>query len=527
MHGVRLQLQFFWACVAVCCGKVLVSGLCPSSSFRDNDGGNVGAARGGPTMPDPIAVAWGRDRPSPITHATSDMVAHIPRQPIPEALGVKRNASACPWNKPGLLNWHDPATWGGVEPSDGDHVAIPPNTSVLISSCSLPENAIFGTIYVPPNSSLVFADANISIHAEAFEVEGSVLIGAATCRLRSSSSVSITLHGSRADSSEKGLRVWGTIEVFGALFTPTWSRLAARAGSGNATLLLQECVNWQRGQRLVVTTTHFNDARTHNFNEERTIASVRCLELSSPGGETARVAEVNLTQPLDHDHYAAAHEYQAEVGLLSRGVVFAGSELDSEPVDTEPVSCSNDKFDAYPCDNTFLTGYGAHLQVLPGGVGHLSAAEFTRMGQTNVLGRYPVHFHLLGDEGEHSYLEDSSIHRSYFRCVVTHGTNGMRVSRNVAFDAIGNCFYFESGNEERNTWDFNLAAHVHAVQHVMTHSSPSSGQDGIDVASFENLTVPADITASAYYLTNLYNTFVGNAAVGGWAGISVPNVYQV
>lgn len=391
----QLHLRFFWACFAVCClcccGQVLVvAGLCASPSFRDDDSGTPVTERGGPAIPDAVAVGWGPDRLPPITHLTSDTVAHIPRQSVPESLGVARNASACPWKRPGLLNWHDPATWGvggGAEPGDGDDVSIPPNTSVLISSCSLPENATFGRVYVPPNSSLVFADANISMHAAAFEVEGSLLIGAEECRLRSSSSVSITLHGTREESSEKGLRVSGTIEVFGALFTPTWSRLAARAGPGNSTLFLQECVNWQRGQLLVVTTTHFNDARTHNLNEERTIASVRCLEVSSADGATAQVAEVNLTQPLDYDHYAAAHEYQAEVGLLSRGVVFAGSELDSEPVDTEPVSCSNDNFDAYPCDNTFLTGYGAHLQVLPGGVGHLSAAEFTRMGQTNVMGR--------------------------------------------------------------------------------------------------------------------------------------------
>ena len=124
-------------------------------------------------------------------------------------------------------------------------------------------------------------------------------------------------------------------------------------------------MNWQPGQRIVVTTTHFNDARSHNLNEVHVVASVRCLEVDDGSGSTTTttVAEVNTTEPLVHDHYAAAREYQAEVGLLSRNVIFAGGVNDSEPTDNTTVECSDGSFDSYPCENTFLTGYGAHLIV--------------------------------------------------------------------------------------------------------------------------------------------------------------------
>ena len=42
-----------------------------------------------------------------------------------------------------------------------------------------------------------------------------------------------------------------------------------------------------------------------------------------------------------------------------------------------------------------------------------------------------------------------------------HGTHGTRVSRNVAFDITGHCFYLEDGVEERNMFEYNLATHIH------------------------------------------------------------------
>lgn len=62
------------------------------------------------------------------------------------------------------------------------------------------------------------------------------------------------------------------------------------------------------------------------------------------------------------------------------------------------------------------------------------------MGQTNIIGRYPLHFHLTG-ENPTSYFTDNSVVDSMFRCYVVHGTNKSKVLRNVAFNAMGNCYY--------------------------------------------------------------------------------------
>jgi hypothetical protein len=88
--------------------------------------------------------------------------------------------------------------------------------------------------------------------------------------------------------------------------------------------------------------------------------------------------------------------------------------------------------------------YGGHIMVMgTAAVGRVSGVMLHRMGQTNILGRYPFHLHMVGANGNNSYLQDSSIYRSFYRCVSVHGTNSSRISRNVAHDVIGYCYYLE------------------------------------------------------------------------------------
>jgi hypothetical protein len=83
------------------------------------------------------------------------------------------------------------------------------------------------------------------------------------------------------------------------------------------------------------------------------------------------------------------------------------------------------------------------------------------MGQTNVLGRYPMHFHILNEGCSDCYFRDSSVHRSFYRCVSIHGTHYTTISENVAYDVTGFCYYLEDGVEHHNRLEFNLGAHIH------------------------------------------------------------------
>ena len=174
----------------------------------------------------------------------------------------------------------------------------------------------------------------------------------------------------------------------------------------------------------------------------------------------------------------------------------------------------------------FPDRYGGHVIIMGQARGRVSAAEFHRMGQTNAIGRYPIHLHMLGERGNASFVSDCSVHESYYRAVVVHGTNSSLVTRNVAYDVVGHCFYLESGNEEKNELSYNLAAHVHTIGHLRNLKGQATNVV-YSRADLGNPAIPADGAASPFYITNMYNNFTGNAAVGGFTGYAMVSLSTV
>lgn len=255
-------------------------------------------------------------------------------------------------------------------------------------------------------------------------------------------------------------------------------------------------------------------------------------------------------------YYLARPEYQAEVGLLTRTIKVQGAEVDSTPRDTVPRSCqlydhngyetSAFGYDQVACPDTYLTGYGGHIIHREGGKGYVEGVELYRMGQTNFLGRYPIHYHVLANGCSDCYFRDSSVHESYYRCISIHGTHNLTVSENVAYDVTGYCYYLEDGVEEDNTLSYNLASHIHFIgklsiifvcrrrnpRFLSTYAKPHPfllGKPALGdsqkikvVEESPNLLLPADIAASGFYITNMHNIIIGNVASGGWAGFAFP-----
>eukprot|EP01124_Arcella_intermedia_P022125 TRINITY_DN3233_c0_g4_i1.p1 TRINITY_DN3233_c0_g4~~TRINITY_DN3233_c0_g4_i1.p1 ORF type:complete len:1092 (+),score=168.98 TRINITY_DN3233_c0_g4_i1:472-3276(+) len=361
-------------------------------------------------------------------------------------------------------------------------------------------------------------------------VTGSLLIGSPTCRLRNK--VNITLHGSRTAQTlptnewVKGIYVTGTIDVHGALYTPTWTRLAKTAQINDTIIYIQDIVNWQPGQSLVITTTEWKDSRDWHRNEEKEIESVYLV--------SGNVAAIKLTTPLVYKHYGGT-EYQAEVALLSRNIVIQGDEVNSEPADKYPEVCYDyvgDTNSTFPCENSYLTGFGGHVFITGyQTVGRFEGVELYRMGQTNQLARYPLHFHMVqtSQGPTQTLVSDCSVHRSFFRCYAIHGTNNVTLIQNTAYDAIAHCYFLEDGVEENNTFAYNFGAHVHPLGKYFEVSMGIGGQNfGSQGAAYYDdtptLIHTSDLAAGVFYITNAYNTFIGNAASGGWTGFSFPNL---
>ena len=81
--------------------------------------------------------------------------------------------------------------------------------------------------------------------------------------------------------------------------------------------------------------------------------------------------------------------------------------------------------------------------------GHIEGVEFAKMGQDKI-GRYPVHFHMVGVLPVGTYVRYNSIRDTNFRCLVIHGSHGVTVTSNVAYDAFGHCYYFEGTENFQN-----------------------------------------------------------------------------
>lgn len=412
--------------------------------------------------------------------------AVIPKVPMQFDPNPRRD-SDCPHRKSSIRHFHDPSIWPGSQiPDPSTPLVLPGNTSVLISSCSL-QDAVYAHITVPATSELIFADAPISLRIRSLLVEGKLIIGSETCRLNSL--ITITFVGTKTLNDEiatgfgaKGMGVVraGSVDIHGFQYHPTWTRIASTIRPNDFRVYLQDTVNWEVGQKIVVVTSIFKDYE-EDQNEVVTITSI---------SDDGRIIEV--TPPFSFIHYGGS-EYQSEVGLLSRRITIQGD-----------AQSDNEMF-------------GGHIMVM--GEGRFSGINFFKMGQRNMLARYPVHWHLIGSAPT-SFAKDNTFWSGFYRCVSIHATHDTTVLRNVAWNSTAHCYYLEEGVEENNTISFNLAVHIRCIGPPMV----GVAQNGETYFEDSVALLPADRAAAGFYITNAYNTFIGNAASGGWAGYSFPNL---
>lgn len=167
--------------------------------------------------------------------------------------------------------------------------------------------------------------------------------------------------------------------------------------------------------------------------------------------------------------------FAAEVAVLTRNIVF-------ESVQDGPSTGGHANL------------HGGHLIVYhtPRVAQKIEGVQVKGFGQQQILGRYPIHFHMSGDV-DGSVVRNNAVVDSNQRCYVIHGTHRVRVENNVAFGSFGHCFILEDGVEEDNHFVGNLGA---LVRHQLL---------GIGAT---------DHDASVFWITNTKNHFVDNVATG-------------
>ncbi|KAK7084669.1 Fibrocystin-L [Halocaridina rubra] len=401
--------------------------------------------------------------------------------------------------------WSSIYTWGGLPvPTTGDLVVIEEGQTILLDQSTDVLRAI-----IIMGGHLVFdkeASTELVLRAEYILIVGggSLTIGTedepflndAVIELHGNTrSIELPMYGAKVLAVRNG-----TLDLHGAYIPVTWTHLASTASVGSSTITLKQPVTWKAGDRIIIATTEHRFIE--NENEERTIASV------SGDGLT-----LTLTEPLEFEHISIEQtlggrviETRAEVGLLTRNVKIRGNINSdfSEVIEACDETWKPDQFDTQSC---FNGRYGEEIGSDRFGAtvmlfgkypdqdlveGRIEYVEVTEAGQAFQLGRYPLHFHLVGRVNS-SYIRGCAVHRTYNRAVTIHAANYLTIERNVVYNNMGHAIFTEDGVEEHNVIQYNLA--------VFTRTSSSL--------------LNVDITPSSYWVVHPNNIVRHNAAAGG------------
>jgi cell migration-inducing and hyaluronan-binding protein len=332
---------------------------------------------------------------------------------------------------------------------------VPAGTKIVLDVSPPP----LGTLRI--DGTLAFRDKDLSLSADWIVVHGKLKVGTEADPFKHRAVITLTGDDPSVDIMDMGTKVLGvmggTLDLHGRR-VKGWTRLAKTAKPGASTVTLAGDRPWKAGDRIVIASSDY--WRRHD--EERTVTAV--------SGRT-----LELDEPLEYQHWGTLQSFgggtvdeRAEVGVLTRNIVVQGNDASLE------------------------NGFGGHLMVMAGSTARIEGVEFELMGQRNRLRRYPVHFHMDGSASG-SYLKRSSIHHTFNRCVVIHGTNDLSVMGNVCYDNVGHAFFLEDGAE---------------------HDNLISGNLGLGTKANEEGLLPTDERPATFWITNPDNTVRNNVAAG-------------
>lgn len=237
--------------------------------------------------------------------------------------------------------------------------------------------------------------------------------------------------GTNAETLPAIIACGGRWEVHGAPMSRTWLKLAAPASAGDVRVTLEQPVgDWHVGDRVMITTgeapaiesgTSFQ--KKEQFGRQKPVGTEERVITAIEG------AALTLDRPLTKAHQGEGM-MRCEVANLSRNVVIESADP---------------------------AGVRGHTMFHRDSSGGISYAEFRHLGKEGVLGRYPIHFHLVRDTMRGSGVLGASIWDSHNRWVTIHGTDRLLIRDCVGYQSRGHGFFLEDATEQWNVLDRNLA----------------------------------------------------------------------
>ncbi|XP_029468423.1 cell surface hyaluronidase isoform X2 [Rhinatrema bivittatum] len=262
--------------------------------------------------------------------------------------------------------------------------------------------------------------------------------------------------------------------------------------------VLDDVSSWNAGDQIVVASTDYSMFQAEEFTL-----------LPCPDCSKFQIKIREKPQFLHMGEIIDGIDMRAEVADLTRNILIQG-EMET--------SCYGDNL----CQFFNYDTFGGHIKILTNFTSvHLSNVELKHMGQ-QLVGSYPVHFHLCGDVDETggysagTYVEGLAIHHSFSRCVTVHATNGLLVKDNVGYDTLGHCFFLEDGIEQRNTLFHNLGLVTKPGTLLPTDRNSTMCTAIRDKVHGSYIPVPATdcMAVSTFWIANPNNHLISNAAAG-------------
>jgi len=345
----------------------------------------------------------------------------------------------------------------------------------------------------------------------------------------------LKLFGKKGATYKEGVQNWDS--------GMSWVRLDDRDLKPDKDILtLDRPVDWEEGDRVVVTTTDYLPGHSEELEIIKKLGPemirVRRIDpitnMPPPncpkdrpgdpkdcGSEYLHNGDLynlnNLPQRLKQDikivnggedngkKYA---ETRAAVALLTRSIRIVSG---GNTFDESKKTCS---YDCFPLSEGF---FGGHTMIRQGFKEYkVQGVEFYQLGQGGRKARYPVHLHLARKTPNNTFVKDCSVHDSMTRWYTIHGTQGVTLARNVGYLSIGHGYYLEDGTETDNNFYSNIGIFARAainndqnprkVPGILAWGGSKTNADVPYNSDFANPTV--------FWIMNGWNDFEYNMAAG-------------
>lgn len=390
-------------------------------------------------------------------------------------------------------NWSDPATWEkGQLPKAGQNVQVRPQHTVVYdigSDDAIRVLHVAGTLSFSREKSTRLSAALIKIQpGEMCSLDGFVCAVHAAAEVKKTASTTppsekdtrdagpfpaalelgtpekpipagvtatirlVHLEGMDPDSMPAIVTCGGRWDVHGAPMSRTWVKLGKTAERGDSTLTLAEPVTgWRVGDRIVITLSIVPENAGTDAKDPKTGETYKTLE-EAEEHEIAAIdgATIKLKSPLG-DRHSATVEGAAEVANLSRNVV---------------IESANPQ------------GIRGHTMYHRHSTGSISYGEFRHLGKKGILGKYPIHFHLVREGMRGGGVTGASIWGSENRWMAIHGTDYLLIRDCVGYKSVGHGYFLEDGTEQYNVLDRNLAIQAMRGKRLPDQALPFDANEG-------------------------------------------------